>query len=394
MNPFRRLFPIAVVLLAVLLAGISGFMLIERWSFLESLYMVVITLLTIGFQEVHPLTPAGRIFTMAIAVLGVGTAVYAAGKAAETIVEGELFGYRMRRRMDKRIKELSGHYIIAGFGRVGHQVAEDLDAAGLPYVVIDTKPETVTELEPKGVPHLVGDPTLDEVLEEAGIRRAKGLVACSDSDVSNVYVTLSARALNAGLYIVARASQRETEKKLKMAGADRVVSPYFISGRRMAAMVTRPVTRRLPRHGLPWRRAGVPPARAQGARRLPPGRPDHRPVPDPDPMRGGRAGDPPRRDVLRAPAPGDVDHPGRGHPRRHRHARTDRGPGEAHGVRQALKSSRSPRAWRMYWRVESMGTASMRSSMETGSVRPWSFSSVVCIQRRALPSPAWYPAST
>lgn len=242
MNPFRRLFPIAVVLLAVLLAGISGFMLIERWSFLESLYMVVITLLTIGFQEVHPLTPAGRIFTMAIAVLGVGTAVYAAGKAAETIVEGELFGYRMRRRMDKRIKELSGHYVIAGFGRVGHQVAEDLDAAGLPYVVIDTKPETVTELEPKGVPHLVGDPTLDEVLEEAGIRRAKGLVACSDSDVSNVYVTLSARALNAGLYIVARASQRETEKKLKMAGADRVVSPYFISGRRMAAMVTRPVT--------------------------------------------------------------------------------------------------------------------------------------------------------
>jgi voltage-gated potassium channel len=242
MNPFRRLLPIVLVLLAVLVVGVAGFMSIEGWGFLESLYMVVITLLTIGFQEVHPLSAQGRIFTMLIAVVGAGTAVFAAGKAAEIIIEGEVHGYRMRRRMEQHIQDLKDHYIIAGFGRVGHQVAEDFHDAGLPYVVIDTKPETVNELQPKGVPHIVGDPTLDEVLEEAGILRAKGLVACSDSDVSNVYVTLSARALNTGLYIVARASQRETEKKLKMAGADRVVSPYFISGRRMAAMVTRPVT--------------------------------------------------------------------------------------------------------------------------------------------------------
>jgi voltage-gated potassium channel len=241
-NPFRRLLPILLVLLAVLVVGVAGFMSIEHWSFHESLYMVVITLLTIGFQEVHPLSGQGRIFTMIIAIVGAGTAIYAAGKAAEIIIEGEIYGYRMRRRMDQHIQDLKNHYIIAGFGRVGHQVAEDFHDAGLSYVVIDTKPETVNELQPKGVPHIVGDPTLDEVLEEAGILRAKGLVACSDSDVSNVYVTLSARALNAKLYIVARASQRETEKKLKMAGADRVVSPYFISGRRMAAMVTRPVT--------------------------------------------------------------------------------------------------------------------------------------------------------
>jgi voltage-gated potassium channel len=241
-NPFRRLLPIGIVLLALLLVGVAGFMTIEHWTMLESIYMVTITLLTIGFQEVHPLSPEGRIFTMIIAIVGVGTAIYAAGQAAETIVEGELFGYRMRRKMEKQIKELCDHYILSGFGRVGHQVAEDFHSAGILYVVIDTKPETVNELQPKGVPHIIGDPTLDEVLEEAGIRKAKGLVACSDSDVSNVYVTLSARALNPRLYIVARASQRETEKKLKMAGADRVISPYFISGRRMAAMVMRPVT--------------------------------------------------------------------------------------------------------------------------------------------------------
>ncbi len=228
--------------MAVFVLGIAGFIFLEHWSFLDSIYMVVITLFTIGFQEVHPLSEAGRVLTMVIAVAGVGTAVYAAGQAAEIIVEGEILGFRMRRKMDKKIREMQSHFIISGYGRVGHQVAADFDAAGIPFVVIDSKPETMVELKPRGVPHLIGDATLDETLEEAGIRRARGLVACSDSDVANVYVTLSARALNPSLYIVARAAQRETEKKLKKAGADRVISPYFISGRRMATMVTRPVT--------------------------------------------------------------------------------------------------------------------------------------------------------
>lgn len=242
MNPFRRLLPVSIVLLTVFACGVAGFMILEHWTFLESTYMVVITLLTIGFQEIHPLSPQGRIFTMVIATIGVGTAVYAAGRAAETIIEGEILGYRMRRKMDKQIREMKQHYIVSGFGRVGHQVAEDFREARIPYVVIDAKPETQNELAPKGIPHIIGDATLNETLEEAGIRRAKGLVACSDSDVANVYVTLSARALNPDLYIVARAAQRETEQKLRMAGADRVVSPYFISGRRMASLVTRPIT--------------------------------------------------------------------------------------------------------------------------------------------------------
>ncbi len=241
-NPFRRLLPAGTILIVVIIVGITGYMGMEHWTLLDSIYMVVITLTTIGFQEVHPLSHAGRILTMVIAVSGVGATLYAAVQTVDIIVEGEVLGYRKRRKMDKRIMELRDHYIVCGYGRVGHQVVVDFTAAKIPCVVIDSKPETVTELEPKGVPHLIADATSDEVLKEAGIVRAKGLVACSDSDVANVYVTLSARALNPKLYIVARAGRQETENKLKMAGANRVVSPYSISGRRMAAMATRPVT--------------------------------------------------------------------------------------------------------------------------------------------------------
>jgi voltage-gated potassium channel len=204
-------------------------------------YLVVVTLLTIGFDEVHPISVSGRVLTILIAVSGVGTALYATGQIVEIIIEGEILGYRTRRKMEKRIAEMRNHYIICGFGRVGHQVASDFAAARTPFVVIDAKHETISELGPRGIPHIVGDATSDEILAEAGISRARGLVACSDSDVANVYVTLSARALNPALYIVARASLPETEKKLRMAGANRVISPYVMSGRRMAAMVTRPV---------------------------------------------------------------------------------------------------------------------------------------------------------
>jgi voltage-gated potassium channel len=242
MNPFRRLAPAGTLLLITFTVGVLGYVFIEGWTVLESVYMVVITLFTIGFGEVRALSSVGRVFTMVIAVAGVGTAVYAAGQAVEIIVEGEMYGYRKRRRMEKRVKEMKGHYVVCGFGRVGHQVAQAFDAARVPYVVIDAKPETAQELEPRGIPYIVGDATSDVVLTEAGIPTAKCLVACSDSDVSNVYITLSARALNPGLYIVARAGLHDIERKLRMAGADRVLSPYFISGLRMAALATRPVT--------------------------------------------------------------------------------------------------------------------------------------------------------
>jgi voltage-gated potassium channel len=241
-HPFRRLFPAAILLFFIAIIGIAGYVVIEHWTFLESAYMVVITLFTIGFEEVHPLSPQGRVFTIFLIISGVGTAVYLAGRAVEIIVEGEIFGYQRKKRMDREIAGMKDHYIICGFGRVGHEVAQALQASKLPLVVIDPKPGTVEELKPMQIPTIVGDATSDDVLLHAGIHRAKGLVACSDSDVANVYVTLSARALNASLFIVARAGLRDTEKKLTMAGANRVISPYFIAGRRMAAMASHPVT--------------------------------------------------------------------------------------------------------------------------------------------------------
>jgi voltage-gated potassium channel len=240
-HPFRRLLPAIIILAIVILVGILGYEIIEKWNFLESTYMVITTLFTVGFQEVRPLTSAGKIFTMFIIVVGVGSAIYAAGQAVEIIVEGEMTGYRKRKRMDKKISEMKHHYIICGFGRVGHQVAQVFEASRVPCVVIDSKKETLEELEIKNVPSIIGDATSDSVLIEAGIQSAKGLIACSDSDVANVYVTLSARVLNPGLNIVARAGFKDTEKKLIMAGANRVISPYFISGVRMAALATQPV---------------------------------------------------------------------------------------------------------------------------------------------------------
>jgi voltage-gated potassium channel len=156
-------------------------------------------------------------------------------------VEGEMSGYQKRKRMDRIIKEMTQHYIICGYGRGGRQVAQTFDKSKVRYVVIDSKKETTAELEVREIPCIIGDATSDDILVQAGIKNAKGLVACSDSDVVNVYVTLSARALNPNLRIVGRAALRDTEKKLMMAGADRVISPYFISGVRMAAMATRPV---------------------------------------------------------------------------------------------------------------------------------------------------------
>jgi voltage-gated potassium channel len=242
MHPFQRLMPGAVLMMVIFVIGIAGYAAIEHWTILESAYMVVITLFTVGFQEVRPLSDAGRGFTILLIVFGVGTAVYIAGQAVEIIVAGEIFGYQRKKRMDKEIAALRGHFIICGFGRVGHEVAQAFRSSGLRFVVIDTKALTLEELEPSRIPAIIGDATSDETLLRAGIRMARGLVACSDSDVANVYVTLSARALNPKLFIVARAGTRDTEGKLAIAGANRVISPYFIAGRRMAAMASHPVT--------------------------------------------------------------------------------------------------------------------------------------------------------
>lgn len=230
-----------VFLAIIAVIGVLGYRFIEKWTFLDSVYMTVITLFTVGFKEVSPLSPAGKIFTIFIIVAGVGSAIYAAGQVVEIIVAGEMMGYRKRRNMERKIREMKGHHIVCGFGRVGHQVAQAFEEWRVPFVVIDPKKESLDELDARGIPVLIGDATDDAVLTAARIGDAKGLIACSDSDVANVYITLSARQLNPGLNIVARAGLKDTEKKLTMAGANKVISPYFISGVRMAAMATRPV---------------------------------------------------------------------------------------------------------------------------------------------------------
>jgi voltage-gated potassium channel len=234
-------FRLPLVLLVVAVAyGVAGYRLLEGWSLLDALYMTVITLAAVGFAEVHPLGPAGRIFTISLITLGVAALFFTLQAATELVASGQLVQSVRRRRMDTRIKRLDRHYVICAFGRVGRAVAEELARQGLPYVVVEQDPALLGQLEERGVPHLLADPTAEKVLRRAGVERAIGLVCAVDSDAVNVYITLTARALNPSLTIVARASNPGSVDKLTRAGADQVVSPYVLSGHRMAFLAQHP----------------------------------------------------------------------------------------------------------------------------------------------------------
>jgi len=240
-NPFLRLvIPITILFLVAILA-VFGYTVLEKWPLYDAVYMVVITLSTVGFREVHQLDSSGKILTIALILSGVGIMAYTVSQIVGIIIEGEIVGYRRRRKMEKRIKEMNDHYIICGYGRVGHEIAMEFEDAKVPYVVIDNKIETATELEGRNIPYIIGNITSDEKLSAAGIHKAKGLLAAADSDTDNVFVTISARVLNPEVHIVARAGHPDLENKLRRAGADRVISPYFIAGKRMASLVLKPV---------------------------------------------------------------------------------------------------------------------------------------------------------
>jgi voltage-gated potassium channel len=234
----------AVGLLAIItVLGTLGYIVFERWSFIDALYMTLITISTIGFKEVHDLDddPVGRVWTMVLIISGVGALGYGTTSLVALAVEGTLRGYFRERRMRRETGKLDNHYVLCGYGRVGRQVAEEFTTDGVSFVVIEQKPETVEECLASGYLAVLGEASDDAILEEAGVRRAKGLVAAVDSDADNVFVVLSARKINPNLHIVARASSDEVATKLEIAGADRTLSPYAVGGRRLASLATHPL---------------------------------------------------------------------------------------------------------------------------------------------------------
>jgi voltage-gated potassium channel len=236
----RRLTITVLLLLLVLVVGTLGYMAIEGWPALDSLYMTVITVTTVGFSEVRPLSEVGRAFTMALILLGVGSVAYGLGSLVEYVVASEFADGLARRRRRRLIEQLSGHYIICGYGRVGSQAAHEFQAMAVPCVVIDENETAVATAVTDGLLALQGDATSDAVLLAAGVGRATGLLTALDTDAENLYVVLSARGLNASMLIVARADMEQSEPKMRRAGADRVLSPALIGGRRMAALALRP----------------------------------------------------------------------------------------------------------------------------------------------------------
>lgn len=238
--PWRRLAQNVVALVWLLAFGIVGYILIEDWSFLDALYMTVTTVTTVGFREVQPLSQGGRIFTIFVVLFGVGVALYILTTLVQEVIEGELGQALGVRRMRGRIESLRDHCIICGFGRVGQEIANELAEHGVPFVIVENNAEAVARA---GDYLLVdGDATQEMVLQKAGIQRARALMAASDSDAGNTYIVLTANALNPDLFVVARARQRASQSRMLQAGANRVISPYVLAGRRMALSALQPLT--------------------------------------------------------------------------------------------------------------------------------------------------------
>ena len=222
----------------IIAAGTTGYMVIEGWNFRDSLFMTVITLTTVGYGEVHELTPAGEIFTMIILILGVGIILYLLAIEARIILGGELRDIIGRTRMEKKIKGLRNHYIICGYGRMGKTIVKELLSKGVEFLIIEKSSSRIPDDEEHIF--LEGDATTDVVLKKAGIHTSRGLVSVLPTDAENLFVVLSARELNPRLLIVTRASEETSEIKMLRAGADRVVSPYHTGGLKIAHMILKP----------------------------------------------------------------------------------------------------------------------------------------------------------
>lgn len=227
------------LILGVTIFGIIGYSLMEGWSIFDAFYMTVITLTTVGYMEVHPLSNAGRAFTSVLILTGVGTMLYALSIGVRVLMEGEIREILGRRKLSKKIEKMENHYIICGYGRMGKIICREMLHNGAPFVIIERIPEVFAAID-KELLSIQGDATQDAVLKEAGIERARGLISVLSTDADNLYVVLSARGMNPRLRIVARASDEGAERKLFRAGADNVVSPYYIGGLRIAHTILKP----------------------------------------------------------------------------------------------------------------------------------------------------------
>ena len=233
----RELLLANIFLAGLLLVGTIGYMLIEQWAWHEALYMTFITLTTIGFREVHEMSVAGRMFTMFVGLAGIGSVAFIATRSVQLLLSS---GALRQRQMTKMIDKLENHYILAGYGRIGSRVAQDLKRNRTPFVIIENKAEKSELLDSRDMLYIRGDAEQEETLIKAGIERAKGLILTLPEDRANVFATLVARELNPDLFILVRTDTHLNRRKLIRAGADKVVSPYEIGADRMAQVILRP----------------------------------------------------------------------------------------------------------------------------------------------------------
>lgn len=239
-GPLQRLRYTLALLVAVIVLGAIGYHLLARLGLLDSLYMAITTLFTVGFRELGEVNDRTKVFTIFYLIIGLGVATYAISNLTALILEGDLRGYILERRMQKRLDDLKDHVIVCGFGKMGFQAAWELKKAGVPFVIIEQDDSKGRSPRFAGELILYGNAMDDLMLERAGIRHARGLITALTTDADNVLVTLTVKQIRADLPVVARSAKLGTQRQLKAAGADHIVSPYEIGGRRMAGLLLKP----------------------------------------------------------------------------------------------------------------------------------------------------------
>lgn len=239
-NKVYKIFKGFIILLFIVAIGSAGYMKIENMSLFDSIYMTVITITTVGFREVKEISIEGRLFTILLIFSGMGIIAYIVGLTAQGMIELQIRTIIGRRKLDLKIKKIKDHFIICGFGRIGKVICRELLAKKTPMLVIENSHDNRELLDLESIPYIIDDATSEDVLLEAGIERAKGLISVVASDADNLFITLTARGLNPGAFILARADEEKSEKKLLRAGADKVFLPYTIGGLKMAQSITKP----------------------------------------------------------------------------------------------------------------------------------------------------------